>query len=225
MNTIREIQSLNKRELEHGVSTEASWHADYRDTAYVYIGGLPFDLSEGDIITIFSQFGEPVHVNLVRDKDTGKSKGFAFLKYEDQRSTDLAVDNLGGASIMGRVLKVDHTRYKRKEAEAGKNDLTVVPAGAQADEEDDHRHRRKKREKAGRSESESAGRPMLKVELELAELIKNHDDDDPMKGYLIKEKEEEVELALAKLKKAGKKGRNPRDGASRRHRHHHSERK
>ena len=115
MNSIRKIRELNERELANGISPEASWHADYRDTAYVYIGGLPFDLSEGDIIAIFSQYGEPVHVHLIRDKDTGKSKGFAFLKYEDQRSTDLAVDNLGGATVMGRLLRVDHTRYKKKD--------------------------------------------------------------------------------------------------------------
>ncbi|CAL8583627.1 RNA-binding protein Cwf29 [Xanthoria parietina] len=105
MNGIREIQRLNKLELENGVAPEASWHRDHADSAYIYIGGLPFDLSEGDIITIFSQFGEPTFVKLVRDKETGKSKGFAFLKYEDQRSTDLAVDNLGGATVMGRTIE------------------------------------------------------------------------------------------------------------------------
>jgi len=40
---------------------------------------------------IYSRYGEVVDVNLVRDKGTGKSKGFAFLAYEDQRSTILAV--------------------------------------------------------------------------------------------------------------------------------------
>lgn len=115
MNSIRKIRELNERELANGISPEASWHADYRDTAYIYIGGLPFELSEGDIAAIFSQYGEPVHVHLIRDKDTGKSKGFAFLKYEDQRSTDLAVDNLSGATVMGRLLRVDHTRYKKKD--------------------------------------------------------------------------------------------------------------
>src|SRR5271169_1024386 len=115
MNNIRQIKELNKRELENGVSPEGSWHADYRDTAYIYVGGLPFDVSEGDIITIFSQFGEPTFVNLIRDKETGKSKGFAFLKYEDQRSTDLAVDNLGGATILNRIIRVDHTRYKKRD--------------------------------------------------------------------------------------------------------------
>ncbi|KAL8791794.1 MAG: hypothetical protein Q9195_005603 [Heterodermia aff. obscurata] len=99
MNSIQSIRTLNQRELEAGIPPSASWHADYRDTAYIYIGGLPFDLSEGDILTIFSQYGEPSYINLVRDKESGKSKGFAFLKYEDQRSADLAVDNLGGATV------------------------------------------------------------------------------------------------------------------------------
>ena len=41
--------------LTHALSTpEASWHTDYRDTAYIYFGGLPYEMSEGDVITIFS---------------------------------------------------------------------------------------------------------------------------------------------------------------------------
>lgn len=53
-------------------------------------------------------------VNLPRDKETGKTKGFGFLMYEDQRSTILAVDNLNGAKVLDRVLRVDHVRnYKQ----------------------------------------------------------------------------------------------------------------
>ncbi|RMZ91241.1 hypothetical protein DV736_g1549, partial [Chaetothyriales sp. CBS 134916] len=112
MNAIRQTALLNKRELENATPPSASWHADYRDTAWVYVGGLPLDLSEGDVITIFSQFGNPTHLNLIRDRESGKSKGFGFLKYEDQRSCDLAVDNLGGADVLGRLLRVDHTRER-----------------------------------------------------------------------------------------------------------------
>jgi len=208
MNTIRQIQNLNKRELEEGITPEGSWHADYRDTAYIYIGGLPFELSEGDVITIFSQFGEPVFINLVRDKETCKSKGFAFLKYEDQRSTDLAVDNLGGATIMGRVLRVDHTRYKRKDDEE-EADNTLGNENLEEDEEESSRKKR-------RTESDSEERPLLKEEKELAELIRTHDDNDPMKAYLVEQKREEVEAALKKLKKSKKK-----DG---KHKHHRSKR-
>jgi RNA-binding motif X-linked protein 2 len=51
---------------------------------------------------------------LVRDKETGKSKGVAFVKYQDQRSTVLAVDNFNGATLVGRTLRVDHVRRKRQ---------------------------------------------------------------------------------------------------------------
>jgi len=49
----------------------------------------------------------------VRDEATGKGKGFAFVKYEDQRSTILAVDNFNGTTILGRTIRVDHVlKYK-----------------------------------------------------------------------------------------------------------------
>jgi RNA-binding motif X-linked protein 2 len=194
-------------------STEASWHADYRDTAYIYIGGLPFELSEGDVITIFSQFGEPAYINLIRDKETGKSRGFAFLKYEDQRSTDLAVDNLGGAVIMGRTLKVDHTRYKKKDDEPDEG-VDLTEELKQIEEEDGEGRRKRRRT----SESEDE-RPMIKEEQELAKLIQGHDEEDPMKAFLIQEKKEEVAMALAKLKDGKKLEK------SHKHRHHHRSRR
>ncbi len=187
-------------------SPEASWHADYRDTAYIFIGGLPFDLTEGDIVTIFSQFGEPVYVNLIRDKESGKSKGFAFLKYEDQRSTDLAVDNLGGANVLGRTLKVDHTRYKRKDAE---DELEREQALNDEKAVDGNGHESDKG-------SEEENRPLLKEEEELATLIRNHDEDDPMKAFIVQEKREEVITALAALKKKSRKSTNRK-----KHHHHH----
>lgn len=45
------------------------------------------------------RYGEIVNINLVRDKKTGKSKGFCFICYEDQRSTILAVDNFNGIKV------------------------------------------------------------------------------------------------------------------------------
>ncbi|EAS31301.3 U2 snRNP component IST3 [Coccidioides immitis RS] len=225
MNSIRQIQALNKRELETAVSPEASWHADYRDTAYIYIGGLPYDLSEGDILTIFSQFGEPVHLNLVRDKDTGKSKGFAFLKYEDQRSTDLAVDNLCGATVMGRLLRVDHMRYKRKEEEGLEDNIAPLDKeelerqrGGRDRDRDHHGYRTSRRRRSeSKSDDERRKRPLLKEEVELARLIEEHDDEDPMKEYLIQEKKEEVAAALAKSKSSRRRN----DSAERRDRHRH----
>ncbi|CAM9017625.1 unnamed protein product [Wickerhamomyces anomalus] len=78
-------------------------------------GSLPYELTEGDILIIFSQYGIPVHLKLVRDKGTGKSKGFGYLKYEDQRSTILAVDNLNGTKVLGRIIRVDHAYYEERD--------------------------------------------------------------------------------------------------------------
>jgi RNA-binding motif X-linked protein 2 len=61
-----------------------------------------------------------MNLDMPRDKQTGKTRGFAFLQYEDQRSTVLAVDNLNGAKVLGRVLRVDHThKPKPKKDEEG----------------------------------------------------------------------------------------------------------
>lgn len=115
---VKRIQNINSKEAALGISEQASWHAKYKDSAYVFVGGIPFDLTEGDLLAVFAQYGEIVDVNLVRDKGTGKSKGFAFIAYEDQRSTNLAVDNLNGAQVLGRIIRVDHvTNYKKKEEE------------------------------------------------------------------------------------------------------------
>ncbi|XWS28698.1 hypothetical protein CRYUN_Cryun25bG0093700 [Craigia yunnanensis] len=115
---VKRLQNITAKEADLGISEEASWHAKYKDSAYVFVGGLPFDLTEGDLLAVFAQYGEIVDVNLVRDKGTGKSRGFAFLAYEDQRSTILAVDNLNGAQILGRIIRVDHAeKYKKKEEE------------------------------------------------------------------------------------------------------------
>lgn len=115
---VKRIQNINSKEAALGISEQASWHAKYKESAYVYVGGIPFDLTEGDLLAVFAQYGEVVDVNLVRDKGTGKSKGFAFVAYEDQRSTNLAVDNLNGAQILGRIIRVDHvSNYKKKEEE------------------------------------------------------------------------------------------------------------
>lgn len=111
---MRNITKLSEQELKLGiVDGKASWHSMYKDSAWIFIGGLSFDLSEGDVIAVFSQYGEVVNINLIRDRKTGKSKGFAFLCYQDQRSTILAVDNLNGIKLLNRVIRVDHVeQYK-----------------------------------------------------------------------------------------------------------------
>lgn len=152
---VREIEKLNRQELENGVPIGASWHNDYNDTAYIYIGGLHEGLNEGDVLTIFSQYGVPVHVKLIRSKETGKSQGYGFLKYEDQRSTVLAVDNLNGAEVLGRKLRVDHTYYKiQEDPEELKAEMSFDDY-LDKEEEKDRKRSEKSREKSHRSSTRS----------------------------------------------------------------------
>ena len=55
MNDIKAIAKLNEEELRAGLTGANSWHSQYKDSAYVYVGGLPFDLTEGDVIAVMSQ--------------------------------------------------------------------------------------------------------------------------------------------------------------------------
>lgn len=114
MNSIREIEKINQEELERGIAgTPASWHSQFQNSPWLFVGNLDHELTEGDILAVFSQFGEVEDINLAREDDTGKSKGFAFLKYEDSRSCILAVDNFVGVKVCGRPMRVDHVEKYR----------------------------------------------------------------------------------------------------------------
>ena len=113
LSKIKQIQRLNEQELKFKIGYTASWHYKYRDSAYIYVGGFPKEITEGDLVIVFSQFGEIVDCRIIRDKKTGKNKGFGYICYEDQRSTVLAVDNLNGIKIGGNPILVDHIEEYR----------------------------------------------------------------------------------------------------------------
>ncbi|XP_022072573.2 RNA-binding motif protein, X-linked 2 [Acanthochromis polyacanthus] len=145
---VKLINELNEREADLGVKETVSWHSEYKDSAWIFVGGFPYELTEGDLICVFSQYGEIVNINLVRDKKTGKSKGFCFVCYEDQRSTILAVDNFNGIKIKGRTIRVDHVKdYRPPKDSEDIDDVTKrlredgcapkVPQSSSSSEEDE----------------------------------------------------------------------------------------
>jgi RNA-binding motif X-linked protein 2 len=135
MNPLTQVantQRATRGEVAAGTSDAGSWHARFRHSAYVFAGGLPTELTEGDVLAVFSQCGEVVDLHLVRDKATGRPRGFAFLAYADQRSTVLAVDNLSGAKVASRTIRVEHVdSYRRKRAEV---EGEAAPSGSEEDE-------------------------------------------------------------------------------------------
>lgn len=155
---IKNTQKITRAEHAAGVGDSASWHARFKHSAYVFAGGLPYELTEGDVLAVFAQasihaarwvasinhracpqYGEVVDVNLIRDRQTNKSRGFCFLAYEDQRSTVLAVDNLSGARVGGRIINVTHVdNYKRRKAEiTGEEESESEEEESEEEEEED----------------------------------------------------------------------------------------
>ncbi|GFQ71896.1 RNA-binding motif protein, X-linked 2 [Trichonephila clavata] len=113
LTNVKNLNKINEIELNKGYVNKKSWHDIYKESAWIFVGGLAYGLTEGDILSVFSQYGEIVNLNLVRDKKTGKTKGFCFLCYANQKSTILAVDNFNGIKLCGRTIRVDHVaNYK-----------------------------------------------------------------------------------------------------------------
>lgn len=89
---------------------------------------------EGGTTPPFTRFPTPHPPH--RDKDTGTSRGFAFLAYEDQRSTVVAVDNLSGTRVWGRTLRVEHVddyRIKLAELDPGGAGAMTTPPPARTE--------------------------------------------------------------------------------------------
>ncbi|KAH8586564.1 hypothetical protein B0O99DRAFT_528443 [Bisporella sp. PMI_857] len=73
----------------------------------VFIGNIPYGLTEEQIVDIFSSAGKVLSFRLVYDRETGRPKGFGFAEYPDSDSASSAVRNLNDYEIMNRKLRVD----------------------------------------------------------------------------------------------------------------------
>lgn len=78
-------------------------------TKKMYVGNLAFQSTEDDIHNLFTQYGEVKSINLITDRETGRSRGFAFVEMDDQEAKT-AMQGLDGTDLDGRNLKVNEAR-------------------------------------------------------------------------------------------------------------------
>ena len=78
----------------------------------MYVGNLPYSSSEDDVRDLFSQYGEVGDVNVVEDRETGRSRGFGFVEME-QAQAEEAMSNLDGTQFGGRTLKVNEAKPRQ----------------------------------------------------------------------------------------------------------------
>ena len=78
----------------------------------IFVGNLDFGATESAIRSLFEPYGAVDRVNLVTDRDTGRSRGFAFVEMENETEADQAISALNGYTMDGRALNVNEARPK-----------------------------------------------------------------------------------------------------------------
>ena len=85
----------------------------------IYVGNLSYDTTEEDIRQVFAQHGEVASVNIVTYRETGRSRGFAFVEMPDGAEAKKAIDNLNETEIAGRSVLVSEARPKQDRPRGG----------------------------------------------------------------------------------------------------------
>ncbi len=76
----------------------------------LYVGNLPYRLTEDDLKQAFEEYGTVVSCTIIKDKMTGQSKGFGFLEMPEHSEAEAAINGLNGRDMMGRKLNVNEAR-------------------------------------------------------------------------------------------------------------------
>jgi cold-inducible RNA-binding protein len=77
----------------------------------IYVGNMPFNFSETDLETTFSEYGDIEQINLISDRHTGQSRGFAFITFARQASAENALKK-NGTEVKGRKINVSMAKER-----------------------------------------------------------------------------------------------------------------
>ena len=85
----------------------------------IFVGNLSYETSQEDLEAAFNEFGAVERVNIVRDRDTGQPRGFAFVEMTNRNEASNAIAGLNGRNMNGRDLNVNEAR-PREERSGGR---------------------------------------------------------------------------------------------------------
>lgn len=87
----------------------------------LYVGNLPHSTTEAELRNIFEAHGAVEKVSLMTDRDTGRSRGFAFVEMTDASAADKAIAALNGTELGGRALTINEAKPKSDRPRTGGN--------------------------------------------------------------------------------------------------------
>ena len=85
----------------------------------IYVGNLPYTATEEDVTGLFAAYGPVERVKIITDRETGRSKGFAFVTIGDQAQLNAAIEALNGYDYQGRALRVNASEPKEARPSGG----------------------------------------------------------------------------------------------------------
>jgi len=81
----------------------------------LYVGNLDYTVTEQDLETLFSEHGELLSTTIVKDRYSGRSKGFGFVEFVNNEDAQKAKQAINGQDLKGRALRVDDAREQRRD--------------------------------------------------------------------------------------------------------------
>ena len=85
----------------------------------MHVGNLAYNVTEDDLRTLFSSFGEVSAVNIIKEKPSGKSKGFGFVDMPNNSEADKAMKGLNGTRLKDQLIKISQAKPPAKRPSRG----------------------------------------------------------------------------------------------------------
>ncbi len=79
----------------------------------LYVGNLKFDMTDQELEEAFAKFGAVASASIVKDRVSGRSKGFGFVEFVNDEDADKAREELNGKELKGRTVRIDNARDQR----------------------------------------------------------------------------------------------------------------
>ena len=79
----------------------------------LFVGNLPFSMTDADLETTFSEYGTVASATVIRDRDTGRSRGFGFVEMDTEDEAKAAQQGTDGLEVEGRRLRVNEAQPRR----------------------------------------------------------------------------------------------------------------
>jgi RNA recognition motif-containing protein len=89
------------------------------DGMNIYVGNLAYDVTETELRNLFSSFGEVAAVNIIREKPSGRSKGFGFVDMPNNSEADKAMKALNGTRLKENLIKLSQAKPPSKRPQRG----------------------------------------------------------------------------------------------------------